>query len=76
MSAFAHDLRLGALKAAYAGGSLTPRQLILASFAIPPRQSVLAFYANIALIPFLVGATVFSYYGLQRRKWQQGGTDE
>lgn len=30
MSAFAHDLRLGALKAAYADGSLTPRQLILA----------------------------------------------
>ena len=30
MPAFAHDLRLGALKAAYADGSLTPRQLILA----------------------------------------------
>lgn len=28
MPVFAHDLRLGALKTAYAGGSLTPRQLI------------------------------------------------
>jgi len=30
MPAFAHDLRLGALKTAYADGSLTPRQLIAA----------------------------------------------
>jgi multiple sugar transport system permease protein len=29
-----------------------------------------------AMIPFLVFATVFSYYGLQRRKWQQGGHDD
>ena len=29
--------------------------LVLLSFAIPPKQSILAFYANIALIPFLVG---------------------
>jgi multiple sugar transport system permease protein len=29
-----------------------------------------------AMIPFLVGATLFSYYGLQRRKWQQGGADD
>ncbi len=29
-----------------------------------------------AMIPFLVFATVFSYYGLQRRKWQQGGSDD
>jgi len=29
-----------------------------------------------AMIPFLVGATVFSYYGLQRRKWQQGSADD
>ena len=28
-----------------------------------------------AMIPFLVFATVFSYYGLQRRRWQQGGRD-
>ena len=29
-----------------------------------------------AMIPFLVVATLFSYYGLQRRKWQQGGSDD
>ncbi|MSP88838.1 MAG: sugar ABC transporter permease [Alphaproteobacteria bacterium] len=29
-----------------------------------------------AMIPFLVFATVFSYYGLQRRKWQQGSADD
>lgn len=29
-----------------------------------------------AMIPFLVAATIFSYFGLQRRKWQQGGGDD
>src|SRR4029450_1778121 len=29
--------------------------LVVLSFAIPPKASILAFYANIALIPFLVG---------------------
>jgi multiple sugar transport system permease protein len=29
-----------------------------------------------AMIPFLIFATLFSYYGLQRRKWQQGGRDD
>jgi multiple sugar transport system permease protein len=29
-----------------------------------------------AMIPFLIAATLFSYYGLQRRKWQQGGADD
>lgn len=29
-----------------------------------------------AMIPFLLGAILFSYFGLQRRKWQQGGGDE
>jgi multiple sugar transport system permease protein len=29
-----------------------------------------------AMIPFLIAATLFSYYGLQRRKWQQRGRDE
>ena len=28
-----------------------------------------------AMIPFLLAAILFSYFGLQRRKWQQGGTD-
>jgi multiple sugar transport system permease protein len=29
-----------------------------------------------AMIPFLLAAILFSWFGLQRRKWQQGGTDE
>jgi multiple sugar transport system permease protein len=28
-----------------------------------------------AMVPFLVAAILFSYYGLQNRKWQQGGRD-
>lgn len=28
-----------------------------------------------SMIPFLVAAVMFSYYGLQRRKWQQGTRD-
>jgi multiple sugar transport system permease protein len=29
-----------------------------------------------AMVPFLIAATLFSYYGLQRRQWQQGGADD
>lgn len=29
-----------------------------------------------AMIPFLLAAILFSYFGLQRRKWQQGGADK
>jgi multiple sugar transport system permease protein len=29
-----------------------------------------------AMIPFLLAAILFSYFGLQRRKWQQGGTEK
>ena len=28
-----------------------------------------------AMVPFLLAAILFSYFGLQRRKWQQGGAD-
>jgi multiple sugar transport system permease protein len=28
-----------------------------------------------AMIPFLLGAILFSYFGLQRRRWQHGGKD-
>ena len=31
---------------------------------------------SIAMVPFLLGAILFSYYGLQRRAWQQGGSDK
>lgn len=30
----------------------------------------------VAMIPFLVASTVFSYVALARRKWQQGGSDD
>ena len=29
-----------------------------------------------AMIPFLLEAILFSYFGLQRRRWQQGGSDK
>jgi multiple sugar transport system permease protein len=29
----------------------------------------------VAMIPFLLAAILFSFFGLQRRKWQQGGQD-
>jgi len=29
----------------------------------------------VAMIPFLMAAILFSYFGLQRRRWQQGGSD-
>jgi multiple sugar transport system permease protein len=28
------------------------------------------------MIPFLLAAILFSYFGLQRRAWQQGSTDK
>jgi multiple sugar transport system permease protein len=31
---------------------------------------------SIAMVPFLLAAILFSYFGLQRRAWQQGGKDE
>jgi multiple sugar transport system permease protein len=27
------------------------------------------------MIPFLLAAIMFSFFGLQRRRWQQGGRD-
>ncbi|MBL0932018.1 MAG: sugar ABC transporter permease, partial [Alphaproteobacteria bacterium] len=30
----------------------------------------------VSMIPFLVFATLFSYYALARRKWQQGESDD
>lgn len=31
---------------------------------------------SVAMIPFLLAAIMFSYFGLQRRRWQQGGGDD
>jgi multiple sugar transport system permease protein len=30
----------------------------------------------VAMIPFLIAATLLSYFGLSRRKWQAGGSDD
>ena len=30
----------------------------------------------IAMVPFLLASILFSYFGLQRRSWQQGGSDK
>ena len=32
--------------------------------------------AFLAVSPILLAAILFSYFGLQRRKWQQGGVDD
>ncbi len=44
--------------------------------AIPGGQLGEGAAIAVAMIPFLVAATVFSYFGLARRKWQQGGSDD
>jgi len=28
------------------------------------------------MVPFLLAAILFSFFGLQRRAWQQGGVDK
>jgi multiple sugar transport system permease protein len=30
----------------------------------------------ITMVPFLLACILFSYFGLQRRGWQQGGADK
>jgi multiple sugar transport system permease protein len=43
--------------------------------AIPGGQLGEGAAIAVAMIPFLLAAILFSYFGLQRRKWQQGGRD-
>ncbi|WP_428977884.1 carbohydrate ABC transporter permease [Rhodoligotrophos appendicifer] len=43
--------------------------------AIPGGQLGEGAAIAVAMIPFLLAAILFSYFGLQRRKWQQGGID-
>ena len=38
--------------------------------------SALSFQLITAVVPFLLFATLFSYFALARRKWQQGGSDD
>ncbi len=43
--------------------------------AIPGGQLGEGAAIAVAMIPFLLAAILFSFFGLQRRKWQQGGSD-
>lgn len=43
--------------------------------AIPGGQLGEGAAIAVAMIPFLLAAIMFSFFGLQRRKWQQGGGD-
>jgi multiple sugar transport system permease protein len=43
--------------------------------AIPGGQLGEGAAIAVAMIPFLLTAILFSFFGLQRRKWQQGGQD-
>ncbi|MGF1625381.1 MAG: carbohydrate ABC transporter permease [Alphaproteobacteria bacterium] len=44
--------------------------------AIPGGQLGEGAAIAVAMIPFLIAATIFSYFALARRKWQQGGRDD
>jgi multiple sugar transport system permease protein len=60
------------------GGPLNATHLMATlSFqrAIPGGQLGEGAAIAVAMVPFLLAAILFSYFGLQRRKWQQGGTD-
>jgi len=60
------------------GGPLNATHLMATlSFqrAIPGGQLGEGAAIAVAMVPFLLGAILFSYFGLQRRRWQQGGAD-
>jgi multiple sugar transport system permease protein len=60
------------------GGPLNATHLMATlSFqrAIPGGQLGEGAAIAVAMIPFLLTAILFSYFGLQRRRWQQGGQD-
>ncbi|MFH1558213.1 MAG: sugar ABC transporter permease [Pseudomonadota bacterium] len=60
------------------GGPLNATHLMATlSFqrAIPGGQLGEGAAIAVAMIPFLLSAILFSFFGLQRRKWQQGGGD-
>jgi multiple sugar transport system permease protein len=60
------------------GGPLNATHLMATlSFqrAIPGGQLGEGAAIAVAMIPFLLAAILFSYFGLQRRRWQHGGRD-
>ena len=52
-----------------AGAGLTARLRILISGLALAEGAAIA----TLMVPFLLAAIMFSYFGLQRRAWQQGG---
>jgi multiple sugar transport system permease protein len=61
------------------GGPLNATQLMATlSFqrAIPGGALGEGAAIAIAMVPFLLASILFSYFGLQRRAWQQGGSDK
>ena len=61
------------------GGPLNPTHLMATlSFqrAIPGGQLAEGAAIAMAMVPFLLAAIMFSFFGLQRRAWQQGGADK
>jgi multiple sugar transport system permease protein len=44
--------------------------------AIPGGQMALGAAISTAMVPFLLAAVMFTYFGMQRRKWQQGARDD
>ncbi|WP_425374086.1 carbohydrate ABC transporter permease [Microvirga calopogonii] len=60
------------------GGPLNATHLMATlSFqrAIPGGQLGEGAAIAVAMVPFLLAAILFSYFGLQRRRWQQGGAE-
>jgi multiple sugar transport system permease protein len=60
------------------GGPLNATHLMATlSFqrAIPGGQLGEGAALAVSMVPFLLSAILFSYFGLQRRRWQQGGAD-
>ena len=60
------------------GGPLNATHLMATlSFqrAIPGGQLAEGAAIAVSMVPFLLGAILFSYFGLQRRRWQQGGSN-
>ena len=49
--------------------------ILLVAFVVIPLVGS-PFFLNTIMIPFLVFATLFSYFGLARRKWQQGENND
>ena len=62
---------LGTLEWVVSGYTLTLAALLLPGGALGEGAAL-----AMLMVPFLLTAILFSYFGLQRRRWQQGGADK